>query len=76
MLPVWSKTMADDVSTFPPLLSLDDVASRVRRSKQWVRSKVKEGQFPKPLDFGYARPVWSERQLAAWLNAKLAEVAA
>jgi predicted DNA-binding transcriptional regulator AlpA len=68
--------MADDVLAFPPLLSLDDVASRVRRSKQWVRAKVKEGLFPKPLDFGYARPVWSERQLVAWLDAKLAEAAA
>ncbi|MEY4249662.1 MAG: hypothetical protein RJA87_1295 [Pseudomonadota bacterium] len=68
--------MAYGVSTFPPLLSLDEVALRVRRSKQWVRGKVKEGQFPKPLDFGHARPVWSEQQLTAWLDTKLAEAAA
>lgn len=57
----------------PALLSVDEVAAKVRYSISQIYRKVRDETFPAPIRLGANRVAWPEPEIDAWINARLAE---
>jgi prophage regulatory protein len=54
------------------LIPIAEVARRSGFCKSQVYALVREGKFPKPTHIG-ASSRWSEQEVQAWIDARLAE---
>jgi|LWDU01.1.fsa_nt_gi predicted DNA-binding transcriptional regulator AlpA len=57
------------------LLSYRDLESRGYGSRVTIWRKVKDGEFPEPVDTGYGRKAWLESDIIDWLISKTKQVA-
>jgi prophage regulatory protein len=54
-------------------LRLQQVIERVGLGKTMIYRKVRDGTFPQPFKPGGVSTRWSEREIAEWQQARLAE---
>jgi prophage regulatory protein len=52
------------------LLKPDEVAHLLRVHQRHLRRLVREGKFPAPIQVSERKPVWSEADVAAWIDAR------
>ena len=52
------------------LLTMAEVAARLRLSKSTLYRLLAEKRFPQPRRLSRARVVWAESEIEAWLEAK------
>ena len=52
------------------LLSYRDLESHGYGSRVTIWRKVKDGEFPVPVDVGYGRKAWKESDIISWLESK------
>lgn len=51
----------------------DLVLKGINFSRQHLHRLIKAGKFPRPVKLGENRNAWPEREIDAWLDAKVAE---
>jgi predicted DNA-binding transcriptional regulator AlpA len=52
-----------------PILTLPEVATRYRTTRQTVRAWLRSGKFPRPIRLPSGRPRWSLAVLEEWERA-------
>jgi prophage regulatory protein len=62
-----------EASPLDRFLKLAEVIERVGLGKTMVYRLVRENRFPQPFKPGGAGTRWSEREVVAWMDARLAE---
>ena len=50
------------------LLTINEVAAKLRMGKSTIWLKVREGKFPKPLHTGIRARAWKESDIENWIN--------
>ena len=51
------------------VLTIAEVAAKVKLSKSTIYTKIQSGDFPRPMALGERRRVWPEDEVDAWLEA-------
>lgn len=54
------------------LLKITDVCRALRISRTTVYKKINTEGFPKPIKFGAKTSVWLSRDVAAWVDSRIA----
>lgn len=57
------------------LLSIRKVSDRISFSKSWIYAEMKAGRFPKPLELGFGKNLWTAASIDAWISAQLQKAA-
>ena len=55
------------------ILRLPNVKSRTGLSRSTLYLMMAEGRFPRPIKLGDRAVGWSEAEIAAWIDARMAE---
>lgn len=55
------------------ILRLPHVKSRTGLSRSTLYLMMAEGRFPRPIKLGDRAVGWSEAEIAAWIDARMAE---
>ena len=59
---------ADDLR----LIRLNQVMTKIGMGRSWVYSKVAEGTFPQPVNFGGRAVAWVEAEVDNWIRNQIA----
>ena len=52
------------------VLTIAEVAAKVKLSKSTIYTRIQSGDFPRPMALGDRRRVWPEDEVDAWLEAR------
>ncbi|EJB07507.1 MULTISPECIES: helix-turn-helix transcriptional regulator [Rhizobium] len=54
------------------LLSLEELKARgIPFSRQYIRTLIKRGEFPKPVKVGRSRNAWPETEIEAYMRSRV-----
>jgi len=65
-----------EVQASPRAIRINQVIARTGLSRTTIHREVKAGNFPNPISISKRSKAWIEREVDAWLNAKISERAA
>ena len=58
----------------PRLIGWRQISAKIDRSRTWIFSKARSGEFPRPLELDDlpGKALWSEQEVDAWIAERIA----